>query len=155
MLINSTYWFSLRYLRMGGLIMEKNIIGEVKIPLSVLEAYSKEKWETGNYILTDYLGNEIQIVKENFSGHFHQIDGYSISVNDGAVIGQRFYVGIDNNIQRPYLKRKKEISPRTLVNSFKYIHFVAGNNSDVHHYYGAYLSNQETLDGSTFSLEIK
>lgn len=134
--------------------MEKNIIGEVKIPLSVIEAYTKEKWETGHYILTDCLGNEVKVVKEDFRGQYHTIDGYRISTQDSTVVGVRFYVGVDNNTQRPFLKRKKEISPRTLLNSYKYIHFTSRFTGDEVHYHSV-LSNQETLAGSTFSLEIK
>lgn len=140
---------------MGGLIMEKNIIGEVKIHLLTREAFTIEKWKTGDYILVDYWGREVTLVNEQLHIHSPSLNGYYVEAGTGSVYGTRLLLKADNNSQRPYLERKKENSSIALLNSFKYIHFIAGNNSDVHHYYGAYLSNQETLAGSTFSLEIK
>jgi len=134
--------------------MEKNIIGEVKIPLLTREQFTKEKWETGDYILLDYYNREVTIVKEDYTHSYHRIDGYYICPVHGTVMGVVLYVLTKNDSQRPYLKKKKEISPRTLVSSYKYIHFIRRYGDDEVNY-SAVLSNQETLAGSTFSLEIK
>lgn len=137
--------------------MEKNIIGEVKIPILSREVYTEEKWKTGNYTLVDYNDNEIIIVKEGTKNGYHKIDGYYINKTHGNVVGVVLYVGIDNYSQNAYLKKKKEISPRTLLNSYKYIHFKKNyllENAE-RNLFVTELSNQETLAGSTFSLEIK